>query len=806
MLLGYYPLSAQAPPRTCGSMQYLERQNLLYPAVKLERERLETEISKATEQLSDAHRKGTAAIYTIPVVVHVIYNNETQNISDAQILSQIAALNRDYLLANTDTSLIPAAFKSLKADMQMQFCLARRDPSNNPTTGITRTATTVTSFSNDDKMKFVATGGQNAWPRNKYLNIWVCNMPTYLGYGQFPGGPANTDGVTIHFRSFGSTGTAAAPYNLGRTTTHEVGHWLGLLHPFEGGCSGSGDFVADTPPQSIENYGCPSFPKFSCSGTANGDMFMNFMDYVNDNCMQMFSAGQKTRAALFLSIYANLDSVTTKSQACTPVAPGNNEASSAVALTPGTGCTGAAYNNEGATQSANERFPSCGESSGTHTVWFKFVAPAGGAVRISTDVGSGNTLTDTHLALFSASDPANYATFQVISCDDNGGSAVGNNLSVLYATGLTSGQTYYVGVDGANGTTGTFCINIDAFGSDMLSATNCGGAFQVPSGSTAYTGWVPLMDNNSKLIAMVRNTSGGAPANYTPGQYINTGTVRSGLGGKYYLDHNYFINNPGASNVEVRLFFPTTDLTTMIANSPGTSINTLAIARQSGSTCAGDYNSGNGTTTTLSQTGNGSANGISWIDFTTPGFSNFYITGGNNTALPVTINKLSAFTNGTVNHINWNAYSETLGVSYILERSNNAKSFQAITHIPGNANAGQYAYTDTNPLTGINFYRLQVIESANNTYYSNVVSARVKSATVSLQALPNPVTDRLTLNISGEVPEDASVTLTDISGKTLIHQPAVEVMNFDMHRFASGIYILKYADQQGTQVIRINKQ
>lgn len=800
-------LSAQTARRTCGTMDYLEKQHQLYPELKLERARIEQEINRAIPQATNAQHKGTEAVYTIPVVVHVLYNNDVQNISDAQIQSQIDILNRDYQLKNPDTSLIPSVFSALKADMQIQFCLARRDPNNNPTTGITRTYTTAASFTNDDRMKSPATGGQSAWPRDKYLNIWICNMPAYLGYGQFPGGPASTDGVVVHFRVFGNIGPLMAPYTQGRTTTHEIGHWLGLSHTFEGGCFGNGDYVADTPPQSVENYGCPAFPRFSCSGTANGDMFMNFMDYVNDNCMQMFTLGQKARIGLFRAAYPSRDSILTRSQACQAVAPVNNEAANAATLIPGAGCTGAIYTNEGATQSANERFPSCNASSGSHTVWFKFVAPNSGAVRISTDVGSGPTLSDTHLALFSASNASNYTTFQSIACDDNGGSAVGTNLSVVYASGLTNGQTYYVAVDGANGTTGSFCISIDALGSDMLSAAGCGDTYQTPSGTASYTGWVPLMDANSKLIALVRNPAGGAPANYTPGQYIHSGTVRGGLNGRYYLNHNYLINNSTATNVEVRLFFPTADLTAMAGSSPGTTINSLGIARQSGNTCAGDFNPANGTTTNLTQTGNGSTNGVSWIDFTTPGFSNFYITGGANTPLPVVIDKISAYNNSTGNHISWKAYSETPGVYYILERSNDGKVFDAIGKIPGNTPHGQYTYTDTNPRVGLNLYRLQVIESNGAPYYSNVVSVAGYKTSVSLQAAPNPVTSTLMLQISGNhISPEATVTLTDISGKTVLHQPANTTLELDLQGFYPGIYILKYTDGQDARIMRINKQ
>jgi len=150
-------------------------------------------------------------------------------------------------------------------------------------------------------MKSASSGGSNAWPTNQYLNIWVCNMSGgILGYAQFPGGAAATDGVVIGYTCFGTTGTAQAPFNRGRTGTHEVGHWLNLRHIWGDATCGN-DLVSDTPVHNTSNYGCPSHPRSNSCGTS-AEMFMNYMDYVDDACMQMFSNGQKARMqALFVS-------------------------------------------------------------------------------------------------------------------------------------------------------------------------------------------------------------------------------------------------------------------------------------------------------------------------------------------------------------------------------------------------------------------------------------------------------------------------------------------------------------------------
>jgi hypothetical protein len=240
---------------------------------------------------------------TIPVVVHVVYKEPEENISVAQIKSQIAALNRDYAAKNPDKSKIPAPWASLASDTRVQFALAKKDPKGKPTNGITRTTTKHASFSDDDSVKSKAKGGADAWPTNRYLNLWVCSLGGgLLGYAQFPHGPAKTDGVVILNTAFGTTGTAAKPFNLGRTAVHEVGHWLNLHHIWgDSGlvCSDS-DYVGDTPNQEGPNYGKPSFPKVSCGNAPNGDMFMNYMDYVDDDSMLLFTAQQvvRMRAAL----------------------------------------------------------------------------------------------------------------------------------------------------------------------------------------------------------------------------------------------------------------------------------------------------------------------------------------------------------------------------------------------------------------------------------------------------------------------------------------------------------------------------
>jgi hypothetical protein len=178
----------------------------------------------------------------------------------------------------------------------VRFVLATVSPTGGTTTGVVRVQTKTRSFSSNDFVKYSNKGGSNAWPRDKYLNLWLCNLGQgLLGYAQFPGGPAATDGVVCLYSSV--PGGAATSYNLGRTATHEVGHWLNLRHIWGDATCGN-DLVADTPTQQTSNGGCPTFPKITCNN--QGDMSMNYMDYTYDRCMYMFTAGQAARMeALF---------------------------------------------------------------------------------------------------------------------------------------------------------------------------------------------------------------------------------------------------------------------------------------------------------------------------------------------------------------------------------------------------------------------------------------------------------------------------------------------------------------------------
>ncbi len=294
-----------APGRICAVMQHHYMLVDTDPVYRSNRRRIEI----------DTHTARLAArinVLTIPVVVHVIYHTDAEDLPEEQIHAQIDALNRDYRLMNSDKSDIPSAFQERAADTMIEFKLAVRDPQGSATTGITRTHTSKTVFPYSDtdpratqkldKLIKHDEFGKAAWPRDSYLNLWTCSINGgLLGYAQFPGGPAATDGVVILNTAFGTGGIARPPFDLGRTAVHEVGHWLNLLHIWgddRGGCQGS-DNVDDTPNQAGPNSGPSitkdSFPHVTCNNAPNGDMFMNYMDYVDDKVMVMFSKGQLQR-------------------------------------------------------------------------------------------------------------------------------------------------------------------------------------------------------------------------------------------------------------------------------------------------------------------------------------------------------------------------------------------------------------------------------------------------------------------------------------------------------------------------------
>lgn len=297
---------AQRDQANLQRQTYLETQNPNYAA---DRNAFEQQIQTYIANNPGKFDNSTQSVITLPVVVHVVYKTTAQNIPDNQVFSQIQVLNEDFGRTNADAN----THWSQAANTTIQFCLAQQDPSGNAHNGIDRVSTTVTSFGTNDNVKHSNTGGANAWDPTRYLNIWVCNLGSgLLGYGEFPtSNVSQTMGVVILYSAFGSNftsyGTFSAvqsPYDRGRTTTHEFSHCFNLYHIWGddgGSCSGS-DQCSDTPNQADATTTCYSYPHTdACSGSNPGIMFENYMDYSYDNCLNLFTNGQKTRMLAVLN-------------------------------------------------------------------------------------------------------------------------------------------------------------------------------------------------------------------------------------------------------------------------------------------------------------------------------------------------------------------------------------------------------------------------------------------------------------------------------------------------------------------------
>ncbi|MDQ4141916.1 MAG: M43 family zinc metalloprotease [Bacteroidota bacterium] len=285
---------AKPRPR-CATNEVTQRLQQLYPDLPNQMQKVKAQAQRYRQQKSKARLQQPVTV--VPVVFHVVYRTGRENISTEQILSQLEVLNEDYRRLNADSSQTLPQFKRVAADTRIQFCLATRDPNGNPTTGITRKFTSTTDFDLDDAVKFSDFSGQNVWDSERYLNIWVCNLSGQnLGYSQYPGGPAETDGVVLDYTTIGRApaNPFASKYNLGRTGTHEIGHWLGLQHiwgPNDKGCDDSDD-IDDTPNQDDASSGCPTGTAVSCNNGPTGDMYQNFLDYTDDACMNLFTQDQ----------------------------------------------------------------------------------------------------------------------------------------------------------------------------------------------------------------------------------------------------------------------------------------------------------------------------------------------------------------------------------------------------------------------------------------------------------------------------------------------------------------------------------
>lgn len=492
--------------------------------------------------------------------------------------------------------------------------------------------------------------------------------------------------------------------------------------------------------------------------------------------------------------------------------PTNDVPTSAIALNVGQPCTGNAYTNEFANHNPGEPYPSCNiQSQGEHSVWFSFVAPTSGGVKITTDMGTLGTLTDTKIGLFSVGEVANYSSYTLIACDDDNGVTGNGWTSTIFTTDLIGGQTYYIEVDGYSNTSqGTFCLEVTEINPTMLSGAASCADLQTPAGNNpAYTGWVTLVDEDGNLVADVRNNAGGEGGNYSGSYNIDGtgfGTPRQDANGRYYLSRNYMISNTDITTpVDVRFYFHPGEIATLAGiTSNATTLSNLNVTKQESNTCNADFADANGPTSILMQNANGAVNGVSWIQVSTSSFSNFYLMGGS-TPLQITITDISAANVGASNVVRWNAAKVEDGDHFELERGSDGKQFNFLAKIAPNKKSSQYTFTDNNPLENENFYRLKLVNKDGTFIYSKVVSAIVASKGFDVKAYPNPAKNNVKVNVSGS--QNGNITLTDIAGR-VIYEGKVNgnETNIDLSKIADGVYFLKYVDNNLTKTIKLNKQ
>lgn len=299
-------LYAQTPQqRTCATMDVDAQLRAQHPEMgSLD------QFEQRMQELIQVHRHEVSGrnleVLTIPIIVHIVHNGEAvgvgQNISQAQVMSQIQVLNEDYRRTGAGANNHPSG-----ADVEIEFAPAVVDPQGNPLPepGIHRINGGRPSWTRDDIQQTLKPNTQ--WDPNRYFNMWTVTFggddTNLLGYAQFPSlsglqgfqqneGSPQTDGVVIRANSFGRIGNVTPPYDRGRTATHEVGHWLGLRHIWGDGDCSADDFCADTPNAAHPNYQCVAIN--SCPGEAD-DMIQNYMDYTPDDCMNIVTNDQKSR-------------------------------------------------------------------------------------------------------------------------------------------------------------------------------------------------------------------------------------------------------------------------------------------------------------------------------------------------------------------------------------------------------------------------------------------------------------------------------------------------------------------------------
>ena len=798
------------------------------------------EIDKLAQSYVQNAKKSSSVggIVVIPVAFHVIYKTAAQNISDAQINAQIKQLNDDYRRINSDRNATPLAFRGATNDLEIQFCLATRDPNGLATTGITRKSTTTTSFTD---VTFEAQKASTIWDRDKYLNLWSANLGgTLLGYAQFPGDVASTDGVVLLYSTVGSItnpGTQTG-YNLGRTASHEVGHWLNLYHIWgddAGACTGS-DKVFDTPNQGDESSGTPNFPLIDvCSPTSPGVMFMNYMDYSDDVSVNMFTNGQKAR---MLSALNNFRSTILSSNGCIPptladyalnanVGTQTTCASSSLDYTVLT----TAYNS----YNTNINFSTSALPTGCTASFSASSVVPGNPTTVSLTVGGGVAAGFYHFFVNTASGASNadaialtftvqssaISSAPVVSSPSN--NATGQSTTPLFTWNNVVGATLY-----------DFQLSTIADFSNIILTQN-----NIATNSAFVPTTTPLSNLTTYYWrVMAKNNCASSPfatGNFTTGN-ITCITISS-------TDIPKTISSVGASLVVSTLNFPNAgtitdvnvtnigishtyiqDLTITLRSPNNTDVTlvTEPCANQTAINMGFDDQTFNAASSYPCPPNNGllyqpdnfltpmngaNASGT-WALRVQDGYDG---DGGslnawglrvcaNNLVLPVELLDFKAKSLKNVVQLNWKTASERNNAGFEIQRSNDPLSiFTKIGFAKGHGNSTQtidYQSIDSEVKAGTTYYyRLRQLDFDGKETFSKVEAVNLdKNIVWDISLAPNPAESVLNIEVLGTMSEAITLDLYSIQGQ-LVSSKKMGADNstttLDLTPLSNGVYFLK---------------
>lgn len=484
-------------------------------------------------------------VITIPVVIHVIHNGDAygtgENIRDEQVLSQIQVMNQDFRRMSGTPGFGPGV------DVEIEFCLAQTDPNGNTTTGINRVNLGVATW---DRANVESNLKPNTiWDPTQYLNMWTCafggDLNGVLGYAQFPsnsgltglaanGGAATTDGVIMAYNAFGSSaiypaGSYLVPYDRGRTTTHEVGHWLGLRHIWgDGGCTVD-DFCNDTPVAGAANFGCPTGTD-SCPTSPGLDQIENYMDYTDDTCMNRFTQNQKDRILTVMSVATRRASLASSTKCLAP-APFIQFGNSTGSLIEDTNCTYVEVNYpvtiaRAATANADVTFSVVGGTA-TQNIDYQIVNP-------SVTFPAGTTMAQNLvIRIFNDGQVEPNETIVIdLVLNSNGGNAVLNTSGKTITITIenndfapTPTQVVTILSEDFEDLTGWTVIDADADGRNWGALTGADGIGTAPntiSGRCAYS---------AKRLSFIGGSGNASPNNYfiSPQITIPTGATAASL-------------------------------------------------------------------------------------------------------------------------------------------------------------------------------------------------------------------------------------------------------------------------------------